>query len=71
MIIELLFSLNEHKNTLCAETAEYPSMLARRALLQIFATKNTVFYNWTFLKHKRRFLQIQPCASVGSPALAL
>ena len=55
MIIELLFSLNEHKNTLCAETAEYPSMLARSARFQIFATKNIVFYNYKFLQQKRCF----------------
>ena len=38
-----------------AETAKYPSMLARSARLQIFATKNTVFYNCKFLQHKRCF----------------
>ena len=40
-----------------AETAKYPSMLARSARLQIFATKNTVFYNCKFLQHKHRFLR--------------
>ena len=50
-----------------AETAKYPSMLARSARLQIFATKNTVFYNCKFLQHKRRFFG----ASADSPALAL
>ena len=40
-----------------AETAKYPSMLARSARLQIFATKNTVFYNCKFLQHKSRFLR--------------
>ena len=41
-----------------AETAKYPSMLARSARLQIFATKNTVFYNCKFLQHKRRFFAL-------------
>ena len=50
-----------------AETAKYPSMLARSARLQIFATKNIVFYNCKFLQQKRRFT----IASVCSPALAL
>ena len=50
-----------------AETAKYPSMLARSARLQIFATKNTVFYNCKFLQQKRRFT----IASVCSPALEL
>ena len=57
-----------------AETAKYPSMLARSAHLQIFATKNTLFYNCGFLQHKRRFSynckRWQPCASVDSNALA-
>ena len=38
-----------------AETAKYPFMLARSTRLQIFATKNTVFYNCKFLQHKRCF----------------
>ena len=46
---------------------KYLSMLARSAHLQIFATKNTVFYNCKFLQQKRRFT----IASVCSPALAL
>ena len=50
-----------------AETAKYPSMLAQSARLQIFATKNTVFYNRKFLQQKRRFT----IASVCSPALEL
>ena len=41
-----------------AETAKYPSMLARSARLQIFATKNTVFYNCKFLQHQRRFFAL-------------
>ena len=41
-----------------AETAKYPSMLARSARLQIFATKNTVFYNCKFLQHKHRFFAL-------------
>ena len=41
-----------------AETAKYPLMLARSARLQIFATKNTVFYNCKFLQHKRRFFAL-------------
>ena len=60
-----------------AETAKYPSALARSACLQIFATKNTVFYNCEFLQQKRGFSynckRWQPCASVDSnaPELAL
>ena len=38
-----------------AETTKYPSALARSARLQIFATKNTVFYNCKVLQHKLRF----------------
>ena len=40
-----------------AETAKYPSMLAQSARLQIFVTKNTVFYNCKFLQHTHRFLR--------------
>ena len=58
-----------------AATAKYPSMLARSARFQIFATKNIVFYNCKFLQQKRSFLHIfatkMSCASVDSPALAL
>ena len=38
-----------------AATAKYPSMLARSARFQIFATKNTVFYNGKFSRQKHRF----------------
>ena len=41
-----------------AATAKYPSVLARGAFLQIFATKNIVFYNYKFLQQKRGFLHI-------------
>ena len=41
-----------------AATAKYPSVLARSARLQIFATKNTVFYNCKFLQHKHRFFAL-------------
>ena len=41
-----------------AETAKYPSMLAQSARLQIFATKNTVFYNCKFVQLKRSFFAL-------------
>ena len=50
-----------------AETAKYPSMLARSAHLQIFATKTPYFTIANRCNKKRHFT----IASVGSPALAL
>ena len=41
-----------------AETAKYPSMLAQIARLQIFATKNIVFYNCKFSQQKRPALAL-------------
>ena len=38
-----------------AETAKYPSMLARSVRLQIFATIKHRIYNCKFLQHKHRF----------------
>ena len=61
--------VHQNQGGVLAATAEYPS-----ACLQIFATKNIIFYNCKFLQHKRRFYNCkhwQPCASVDSTALAL
>ena len=40
-----------------AAKAKYPSVLARSAHLQIFATKNIVFYNCKFFAPKTSFLR--------------
>ena len=58
--IKMCSSLNDRvaEVGVLAETAKYPSMLARSARLQIFATKNTVFYNCKFLQHKHRFFAL-------------
>ena len=47
-----------------AETAKYPSMLARSARLQIFATKKHRILQLQFLQHKRHFLQLQALAAL-------
>ena len=47
-----------------AETAKYPSMLARSARLQIFATKKHRILQLQFLQHKRNFLQLQALAAL-------